>query len=71
MRHWDNFVDIIRNIDAPLIKYSKVFAMSGFASVLPVAFLAEFFPNFSSLAKHKAVMSTNFHNPILFVGRMG
>jgi hypothetical protein len=66
MRHWYNFIDIMRNTDNPFMRYAKMYALSFSSAVVPTLVLAEFIPGFSTLAKHKGIMSGNFHNPTVF-----
>jgi len=59
-------MDVIRNTDAPLMRYSKIYLTSFAAAIIPTIALAEFLPGFSTLARHKGTMATNFHSPKMF-----
>jgi hypothetical protein len=57
----------MRNTEAPLMRYAKMYILSFSSAVIPTLILAEFIPGFSTLAKHKGIMATNFHNPRIFI----
>ena len=62
MRHWHNFVDILRTSDAPVIKYTKIYVTS--------YLLASFYHSFggfkgdmtpiNELDTHKQITSSNY-----------
>jgi len=56
----------MRNNEAPLLRYSKIYLYSFVSAVIPTVALAEFIPGYSTLAKHKGIMASNFHTPRLF-----
>ena len=66
MRHFLNFQDIMKNTEAPLMRYPKMFFIGYISAMIPAYALCEMLPSFSSLGKHKGLMATDFHNPKLF-----